>query len=143
LPRRVITPLALALLLSACAVEQHEIAESGKSVLIGMSDTDIRMCAGHPNNEDKIKGGTIWMYEHGAASPGGVSVAPVLPVFPFGGATIGESGNGYCRVQLRMENGRVTEVSYAGATSELGERDAVCAPIVRNCLDYRRTHPSS
>lgn len=98
MPRRVITPLAFALVLSGCAVEQHEIAESGRSVLVGMSDTDIRMCAGHPNNEDKIKGGEIWMYEHGATSLGGVSVAPVLPVLPFGGATIGEAGNGYCRV---------------------------------------------
>jgi hypothetical protein len=142
LPRCVITPLALALILSGCAVEQHEIAESGKSMLVGMSDTDIRMCAGHPNNEDKIKGGAVWMYEHGAASPGGLTVAPVLPVLPFGGATVGESDNGYCRVQLRIEKGKVTEVSYAGANSELGETDAVCAPIVRNCLDYKRTHPS-
>jgi hypothetical protein len=143
LPRRVIIPLALAFILSGCAVEQHDVAESGRSALVGMSDTDIRMCAGHPNNEDKIKGGAIWMYEHGATSPGGVAVAPVLPVLPFGGATVGESDNGYCRVQLRIENGKVTEVSYAGANSVLGESEAVCAPIVRNCIDYRRTHPPS
>jgi hypothetical protein len=138
---RVVVPLVLALVLSGCAVEQREVAERARSVLIGMRDTDIRMCAGHPTNEDKIAGGEIWMYEHGATTPGGVSVAPVLPVSPFGGASIGPAGNGYCRVQLRMQNGRVAEVSYAGATSEFGERDAACAPIVSNCIDYRRTHP--
>jgi len=94
------------------------------------------MCAGHPGNEDKIAGGEIWMYEHTATPPGGVTVAPVLPA---GGVTISPV-NGYCRVQLRMQDGRVTEVSYAGATAEFGERDAACAPIVRNCIDYRRAH---
>jgi hypothetical protein len=137
--RRAVT-LVLAFALSGCAIEQAEVSRSGKSELVGMNENDIRMCAGHPTNEDKYKGGAIWMYEHGATAPGGVTVAPVLPVLPFGGATIGE-GNGYCRVQLRMVNGKVSEVSYAGATSVLGERDAACAPIIRNCLDYRKTHP--
>ena len=44
---------------------------------------------------------------------------------------------GYCRVQLRFTRGRVVEVSYAGATEIMGEDDAVCVPIVRNCIDYR------
>lgn len=128
--------ILVGLTLSGCAVEEAQIAQRSRSALIGMNAAAIRMCAGHPNNVDKIPGGEVWMYEHGAVSPGGVTVAPVLPIFPFGGATIG-SGNGYCRVQLRMVNSRVTEVSYAGATSVLGEKDAVCAPIVSNCLDYR------
>lgn len=137
---RIAVPLVLALILSGCAAEQREVAERGRSALIGMRDTAIRMCAGHPNNEDKIAGGKIWMYEHTATPPGGITVAPVLPMLPFGGASIVAAGNGYCRVQLRMQDGRVTEVSYAGATAEFGERDAACAPIVRNCIDYRRAH---
>lgn len=136
---RFVAALALFALVSGCAVRDAEIAERARTDLIGMKQTDLRMCAGHPTNEDKYPGGEIWMYEHGAAGQGGLTIAPVL--LPLAGAQIGQNGGGYCRVQLRMVKGKVTEVSYAGATDLIGGRDAVCAPIVRNCLDYRRAHP--
>ena len=128
-----IAALALLLLLTGCAVEEAQTAKRGRSELVGLSKTDLQMCAGHPANADKFPGGEIWMYEHGVASSGGVTVTPVIPV---AGAQIGQQGGGYCRVQLRLVKDKVTEVAYAGAIDELGGPEAVCAPIVRGCLDY-------
>jgi hypothetical protein len=99
-----------------------------------MRERDILMCAGHPTSEDNVSGGKIWMYEHGEATTGGLTFQPVLPVV---GAQITEPNTGYCRVQMRFAGGKVAEVSYAGATNVWGRKDAICAPIVRNCLDYR------
>jgi hypothetical protein len=36
-----------------------------------------------------------------------------------------------------LASGRVTEISYTGDTDIWGAKDAECAPIVRNCLEYR------
>jgi hypothetical protein len=126
--------LVVLLLMSGCAAQDAEIARRGRSELLGLSNVDLRMCAGHPNNEDKYPGGEIWMYEHGAVTPGGITVTPVIPV---AGVSIGQPGGGYCRVQLRLVHDRVTEVAYAGATDMIGGEDAACASIIRTCLEYR------
>lgn len=125
--------LAFCQLLWGCAIENADIALRGKSELVGLRERDLLMCAGHPTNEDNIPGGKIWMYEHGQATGGFV----VQPVIPLAGAQLADPNSGYCRVQFRFAAGQVAEVSYAGATSSWGRKDAICAPIIRNCLDYR------
>lgn len=128
-----VVSLAFCQLLFGCAAENAEIALRGKSELAGLRERDVLMCAGHPTNEDAIPGGKIWMYEHGQAT-GGFTIQPVLPL---AGAQLGDPNSGYCRVQFRFAGGKVAEVSYAGATSSWGRKDAICGPIIRNCLDYR------
>jgi hypothetical protein len=125
--------LACFQLLQGCGFKNAEFALRGKSELIGLRERDILMCAGHPTNEDTIPGGKIWMYEHGEAS-GGMMIQPVVPL---AGAQVSDPNSGYCRVQFRFTGGKVAEVSYAGATDIWGRKDAICGPIVRNCLDYR------
>jgi hypothetical protein len=120
--------------LAGCAAGDAQLAARAKSELLGLNTSDLRMCAGLPNGTAGIKDGEIWMYEHGAANPGGVS----LPGIPVMGAQITGPSGGYCRVQLRMVKERVTEVSFAGATDFWGARDAVCGPMIRNCLEYRQ-----
>jgi len=119
------------LFVSGCAAKDAERALLAREGLIGMTQHDIRMCAGLPSGKD----GDIWMYEHGAVTPAGI--APVVPA-PWGAVQI-NTGGGYCRVQLRFVKGRVAEVTYAGATDIFGARDAVCGPIVRTCLTYQGT----
>lgn len=135
--RRLFFPVvcfAFCQLLLGCAIENAQLALRGKSELVGLSERDVLMCAGHPTNEDAIPGGKIWMYEHGEAASGGFTIQPILPL---AGAQVTQPSGGYCRVQFRFASGRVAEVSYAGATDVWGRKDAVCAPIIRNCLDYR------
>ncbi len=118
---------------TGCATHYAEIAQDAKGGIIGYTADDILMCAGHPTTTDRIGGSEIWMYEHAAVTPGGVSNPTVIS--PFGGASLTSTAGQYCRVQLRFVRGRVAEVSYAGATEIWGARDASCAPIVRNCLE--------
>jgi hypothetical protein len=121
------------LLLSGCAAQEAEIAARGHQELVGLSQADLLMCAGHPNNQDHTPRGDIWMYEHGLAT----TSVTVTPTIPLTGVSIAPP-SGYCRVQLRVVHQKVVEVSYAGATDLFGAEDAICAPIIRNCLDYRR-----
>lgn len=123
--------LLAALALAACAARQAQWARAGKATLVGMSDSDVRVCAGHPANIHKIKNGEVWVYEQKAATPGGIPVVvPAVPGFGFVGGS-----DGYCRVVLRMVGGKVVEMSYAGATEVWGHRDAACGPIVRTCVE--------
>jgi len=127
--------LGLCIGLLGCAAQDAETARRVRAELVGLSQNDLLMCAGHPASQDHTSSGDIWMYEHGAVSPGSVTVTPVIPVV---GAAIGPPGGGYCRVQLRLVRNKVAEVSYAGAADMMGGHDAACAPIVAHCLTYRK-----
>jgi hypothetical protein len=122
--------LALIVILAGCAARQAELAKLGRSELVGLSERDIRMCAGLPAKDQNGKDEKIWMYEHNATSPGGVE-PPALP-------WIGQVGHvdAYCRVQVRFVRGKVAEVSYAGASDIAGASDAACGPIIKACLTY-------
>jgi hypothetical protein len=122
------------LTLSGCAVKEAETAKDARATLVGLTEKEMTLCAGFPAKAESVKGTTIWMYEHGATNPSGIPMPTVtLPV----GGDVTAASNGYCRVQLRFARGKVAEVSYAGATEIWGVQDAVCAPFVRNCIDYR------
>ena len=130
---RSISFIVLMFTFGGCAVRDAELALRAKSELIGLRENDLRMCAGHPTNEDHIPGGKIWMYEHAEAVSAGITITPALPL----GTVLTPPNGGYCRVQFRIVNAKVAEVTYAGATDEWGRRDAGCAPIIRSCLDYQ------
>lgn len=125
----------VSLTLTGCAVKEAETATDARAKLVGLTEKEMTMCAGFPAKAESVKGATIWMYEHGATTPGGFAVPTYTT--PWGGGQLSAASSGYCRVQLRFVGGRVAELSYAGATETWGLKDAVCAPIVRNCIDYR------
>jgi hypothetical protein len=124
------------LFLSGCAEREAEWARRGRESLIGLNQSNIRMCAGLPTGTAKDGTAEIWMYEHAASAPGGVA-APTFTIPP--GLNIGgQPLTGYCRVQLRFVDGKVAQVQYAGATDIGDAQDAVCGQIVRTCLRHAR-----
>jgi hypothetical protein len=129
---RQFTLLSLALLLAGCADREAKWALEGRSSLIGLDQSTIRMCAGFPNGTVKDGRTEIWMYERNTSSPAGV--APVAVTLPLGLSVGGSVPVGYCRVQIRFAGGKVSEVHYAGATDISHYRDAACGQIVRSCL---------
>jgi hypothetical protein len=131
--------LVIALSLSGCGAHEAEIAKQGRSGLVGLSQSDIRMCAGLATKTEKDKAGDIWMYEHGTSSPDGMT--PTVG-FPFAASVQFNAPNaGYCRVQLRFVKDRVAAVEYAGETDMMGHRDAVCAQMIRTCMErYARRY---
>ncbi|MCZ0735438.1 hypothetical protein [Phreatobacter sp. AB_2022a] len=125
---------AMIFILSGCGAYEARLAQFARYRLAGLSQGDIRMCAGMPNSTAPDGRGEIWMYEHGGTTPGGM-VAPGLSVpTPTGPVSIGVATDGYCRVQIRFVDGKLVEVDYAGQTSIGAARDAFCAPIVQSCL---------
>jgi hypothetical protein len=120
------------LVLSGCAERDAEWAKRGRESLIGLDQSNLRMCAGLPTGTAKDGTGEIWMYEHAASAPGGI--APPTLTLPPGVNIGGQAPTGYCRVQLRLVNGKVAQVQYAGATDIGDAQDAVCGEIVRSCV---------
>jgi len=124
---------AMIMSLAGCGAREAEIAEQGRSGLVGLSQSDIRMCAGFATKTEKDKTGDIWMYEHGTSSPD--STTPTVG-FPLAATVQFNAPNaGYCRVQLRFAKDRVAAVEYAGETDMMGHRDAVCAQMIRTCVE--------
>lgn len=120
------------LLLAGCADQEARWALEGRSDLIGLDQSTIRMCAGLPTGTVKDGRSEIWTYEHTTSSPAGV--APVAVTLPLGLSVGGSAPVGYCRVQMRFVHGKITEVHYAGATDIGSFQDAACGQIVRGCL---------
>lgn len=122
------------LVLNGCAEKEAEWAQSGREKLLGLDQSEIRMCAGLPTGTTKDGAGEIWMYEHATSPPDGI--APPTFTIPPGLNIGGQPITGYCRVQLRFVKGKVAQVQYAGATDIGDARDAACGQIVRTCLGY-------
>jgi hypothetical protein len=129
---RLLTLLLLTLPLAGCADREAKWATQGRTSLIGLDQSTIRMCAGLPSGTVKDGRTEIWMYERNTSSPAGV--APVAVTLPLGLSVGGATPVGYCRVQMRFAGGKVSEVHYAGATDIASHRDAACGQIVRSCL---------
>jgi hypothetical protein len=122
--------------LSSCAAREAYQAGTGRTAVLGFTKTEMVMCAGIPQRTWSAGEAEVWSYDLESKETGGVSItAPVfLPV--AGVANIGGSA-GYCHMQVRFRETKVTEVTYAGETDIGPARNAVCAPIVRGCLAYK------
>jgi hypothetical protein len=130
--------LAISTLLTSCAAQDAYVASAGLQSVVGLDRTALRMCAGLPARISKDDGAEIWSYELDGKQAGGVSVS--MPVFipPAGGALNVGVGGGYCRMQVRFDDGLVAEAKFAGDTGSGPGRDSVCAPVVRSCIGYRQ-----
>ncbi len=92
------------------------------------------MCAGFATKIEKDKAGDIWMYEHGTSSPDsmtptvGISAAPrpCSSMRPMPAIAACNSAS---------PTDRVAAVEYAGETDMMGHRDAVCAQMIRTCVE--------
>ncbi|MBJ3777255.1 hypothetical protein [Acuticoccus mangrovi] len=127
--------------MAACAVHDADQAEEGKSVIVGMSKTEVRMCAGFPTKTLSDDKGEIWSYER--VITGGRSIAlPTVPIptptsIMLPGPQFSQGSGAYCHAQVRFKKDHVVEVAYAGATDMMGASDAACGQIVQGCIGYR------
>jgi hypothetical protein len=140
-------PAMLALLAGVAAtsscVDNREAASvaAARTALLGLTETDIRMCAGFPSRTVDIDSGQIWTYER-AINRGGLNlVVPTvgLGTFPVPGGSVNVAPGGYCNTQIRFDKGRVAEVGYAGDNDLPRRRNALCTPIIDECVIYAQT----
>ncbi|MEJ0015517.1 MAG: hypothetical protein WDN25_02940 [Acetobacteraceae bacterium] len=122
-----------------CAYHDARLAATAETSLVGLSVADLDMCAGLPTKSERIDGQTeMRSYERNVSTNSGVNIT--FPVIG-GGANIGNGG--YCHATFKLVDGQVAALSYAGDTAVAGADDAVCAPIVRTCVERQAEHPDA
>ena len=130
--RSILRPsLALALLAIGACTATHEVARQARQVVIGMDTTSLQLCAGIPTRTAQLDPRTeLWSYENKYERTGGLEIT--LPIIG-GGVAAGGSGS-YCHALVRIVDGRVAGVTYAGDNDDMLGREGVCAPIFRGCV---------
>jgi hypothetical protein len=122
-----------ALPLCGCAYHDSSVAETAQHSLIGVSVGDLDLCAGLPTKSEQINPATqLRSYEQNESTNSGINLT-----FPVIGGGMNFGNGGYCHATFKLVNGQVTALSYAGDTSTAGLPDAVCAPIVRTCVQQQ------
>lgn len=135
--------------LSSSCIDSRQAQESAtvaaaRASLLGLSEVDVRMCAGFPSRTVDIESGQIWTYERSVNRGGLNVVVPTLGIgaLPVPGGSVNVSSSGYCNAQVRFSKGRVVDVAYAGDNDLPRRRNALCTTIVDECVIYARTpHP--
>ncbi|WP_027169141.1 hypothetical protein [Mesorhizobium sp. WSM3224] len=109
--------------------------------MVGLSEADIRMCAGFPTaTADVGSSGQIWTYQRTVQRGNLNIVVPTLGLgaIPAVGGSVNVAPGGYCNTQIRMLNGRVAEIAYAGDNNLPNSRNALCVSTVDACVAYSR-----
>ncbi|MER8444293.1 hypothetical protein NKH52_13915 [Mesorhizobium sp. M1066] len=149
--RKLALPVLSVAILSSCVVPDDTsrvakvdpTAAAARKEMVGLSEADVRMCAGFPTaTADAGRSGQIWTYKR-IVQRGNLSiVVPTLAVgaIPAVGGSVNVAPGGYCDTQIRMVDGRVAEVAYAGDNNLPNRRDALCVSTVDACVTYARQH---
>jgi hypothetical protein len=118
------------LVVSACS-PAHYVAEKGRESILGMDADTLKSCAGIPTRTEQLNSRTaLYSYENKYERTGGAEVT--LPIVG-GGFSLGGSGS-YCHAIVRIVDGRVAAVNYAGDNDDMIGKEGICAPIFRGCL---------
>lgn len=116
--------------IGACS-PPHYIAERGREAILGMNADSLKSCAGIPTRTEPLDSRTVlYSYENKYERTGGAQVT--LPIIG-GGFSLGGSGS-YCHAIVRIVDGRVAAVNYAGDNDDMIGQEGICAPIFRGCL---------
>jgi hypothetical protein len=147
--RKLALPVFTAGILSSCVIPDDTSSlakvdattEAARKEMVGLSEADVRMCAGFPTaTADAGGSGQIWTYQR-AVQRGNLSiVVPTLAMgaIPAVGGSVNVAPGGYCNTQIRMVDGQVAEVAYAGDNNLPNSRDALCVSTVDACVAYAR-----
>ncbi|WP_376703333.1 hypothetical protein RQ479_29315 [Mesorhizobium sp. ISC25] len=145
---------ASAAILSSCVMpddtsstaKEDATAAAARKEMVGLSEADVRMCAGFPTaTADVGKSGQIWTYQRVVQRGNLNIVVPTVAIGPVPalGGSVNVAPGGYCNTQIRMVDGHVAEVAYAGDNNLPNNRDALCVSTVDACVAYaRQYHPS-
>jgi hypothetical protein len=142
-------PIIALTLLASCTVpadtskiiHEDETVKSARKVMVGMSEADVRMCAGFPTYGASVTATEkIWTYQRSYARGGlnvGVSSLALGPVPGVTGAT-GTASEGFCNTQIRFVDGRVAQVEFAGDNNTTRRINGLCVSTFDACVVYGR-----
>lgn len=128
-------------------VREDKTVKAARKAMLGMSEAEVRMCAGFPTTGAKISDTEkIWTYQRNYAR-GSLNVGVTsLAVGPVPGVTTstGMGAQGFCNTQVRFVKGRVVQVEFAGDNNTPTRINGLCVSTVDACVAYRRSpaaHP--
>ena len=98
--------------LTSCVYQRSEEASQARAELIGMTRAHVESCMGAPFDAES-DGTTATLTYNSSHSP---------------------EDKLFCRVDIEISKGLVSQVHYSGWTGGMLSRDEQCAPIVEKCL---------
>jgi hypothetical protein len=144
--KRAVQFIALCIILTGCAVERAQVADSAQSQMIGMSREQVLACMG-PASQRVTEGKTeVWSYgsggqtiAHAFGDSNTTGSAVISGNSIYGRASTKSSGTAiaerrYCVVNVVMASGAVSVVNYSGPTGGLLTGGEQCAYAVRGCV---------
>src|ERR1700722_4280231 len=96
--------------LSGCTYERSQQADAARTQLVGFSSAQVSDCMGAPDAKSVLPRAEQWTYLSKAST------------------------KLFCKVDVIINNGRVTEIRYSGHTGGLLTENEQCAEIVGRCL---------
>jgi hypothetical protein len=126
---------------TSTVVREDKTVAAARSVMVGLSEADVRMCAGFPTMGTMI-GDTekIWTYQRiyprGTLSVGASTVA--LGPTPGLTGTTGMGTSGFCYTQIRFVDGHVTEIEFAGDNNTPTAVNGLCVSTIDRCVVYAK-----
>ncbi len=118
---------AMIFALSGCSIPQHNTAVDAETELVGLEKADLYQCAGVPDRTAMVDGHEFVTFDNSEE----VSQALTIPIFG-GGASDQETQ--FCRTTARIDNGRVTQLSYVGDNGPFYATKAQCAYSINTCV---------
>lgn len=126
---------------TSTVVKEDKTVTAARSLMVGLSEADVRMCAGFPTTGAMIgEKEKIWTYQR-VYPRGTLSVgASTLAVGPTPGitGTTGMGTSGFCYTQIRFLNGRVKEIEFAGDNNTPTSVNSLCVSTVDRCVVYAK-----
>lgn len=120
---------------------EHATVAAARAEMIGLTDTQLRMCAGFPSDVAGVgDDGEIWSFRT-PSQRGNMNVA--LPAATYGvlpavGGSFNLSPGGFCHTQVRLVENVVAEVEFSGDNNRASSRNALCASMIDSCVAYAR-----
>lgn len=129
------TCLALLLtlpLLGACASPLDRVAERARTEMVGMSEAQLKACAGEPTALNRENGIDLWSYFRETSRS--ATMTSDIGYTPTGRAESSYDYFRYCEATFALQNGRVQSVEFRGRTATGREIMEPCGAIVQRCV---------
>jgi hypothetical protein len=130
---------------TSTVIKEDKTVTAARTVMVGLSEADVRMCAGFPTTGALIaEKEKIWTYQR-VYPRGTLSVgASTLAVGPTPGitGTTGMGTSGFCYTQIRFVDGRVKEIEFAGDNNTPTSVNGLCVSTVDRCVVYAKQRRS-
>ncbi|MDF7674674.1 hypothetical protein PT277_04810 [Acetobacteraceae bacterium ESL0709] len=126
---------SLLLALEGCGYFDAREAHRAQFEMMGMTSYDLQACAGTPNSTKKLNDTTeLWQYDTSRkiTVPQDSTLIPVGGVIQLYQAFVGGPGSN-CRMIVRLDHERVSEIHYSGDNDEYVGTDGICSMITRGC----------